>query len=147
METSLALNMGEELYQNTNKRAFVGEIVTEDDIIMQSNVSHTSKKAKLSIDVPEPLFLADPNHRIKVMLKPIFANVTKSKNNNGIKNIDAMRLKKYTSCYIHQNQNGDLNKFVSNAIAPVEHLFNDHSFCDPAWYWSKDVEQNVEKIL
>ena len=58
-----------------------------------------------------------------------------------------MRHKKYTSCYIHQNRNGDLKKFVRNMIAPVKHLFNDHSFCDPAWCWSKDVQQNVEKIL
>ena len=67
MESSLALKMVEELYKNTNKRAFVGEIVTDDDTTMRSNVTHTGKKAKLSVDVPEPL----PNHRIKVMLKPL----------------------------------------------------------------------------
>ena len=37
--------------------------------------------------------------------------------------------------------------FITNAMVPVEHLFNDHSFFDAAWSWSKDVEENVDKIL
>ena len=64
------------------------------------------------------------------MVRNIFAKAVKSKNPQKIKTIDALRIKKYTSLYIHQNRSVDFKQFVSNAMAPVVHLFNDHSFCN-----------------
>ena len=81
------------------------------------------------------------------MVKGVFAKATKTKNPNKIKTIDAMRLKKYVGCYISQNRNGCFKKFVRNARAPVEHLFDDHSFCDSTWCWSKEIEQTVDEIM
>ena len=76
---------------------------------------------------------ADPSHRTKVMAKPIFNMVSSTKNLDEIKMIDVLRFKKYISYYIIHNRNGDFSKFVSNAKAPVEHLFDNREFCDESW--------------
>ena len=112
------------------KKTFIGEMVTGDDSTMRTVLTHNEKKGRLAPDVPPPKFLADPGYRVKVMVKPIFTKVSKTKAINRIKNIDAIRIKKYTSCYIVQNREGDFKKFVANVLAPIEHLFNEHSYCD-----------------
>ena len=147
VECALALNMAVDVNNFTNKKAFIGEMITDDDTTIRANIKHTYQKAKLPIDVPAPRFLSDPNHRIKVMIKPIFARATKTRDNKRIKMIDALRIKKYTSLYVFQNRTGSFDKFVNNALAPVEHLFNEHSFCDSAWCWSRELEEQVDKIL
>ena len=58
-----------------------------------------------------------------------------------------MRIKKHTSCYIMQNREGEFKKFVKNALAPLEHVFNNHAFCDAAWCWSKEMAEKVDEVL
>ena len=55
------------------------------------------------------------------------------------KNVDFTCIKQYNSYYIRQNRSKPLLKFFSNAKAPVEHLFNDRTWCDPLWCWAKEV--------
>ena len=147
MECALALDLTQKFHETTQNKAAIGQIVTDDDTTMRSNIKHKGDKAKLPINVPEPIFLADPTHRIKVMVRKIFGKAVKSKDPQKIKTIDALRLKKYTSLYIHQNRTGDFKEFVSNAMAPVEHLFNEHSFCNPEWCYSKAIEQKVDEVI
>ena len=72
MESTLALRIVEGLHKSTKKKAYVQKLVTDDDSTMRSNLCHNDKKAKLNVSVPEPAFLADPGHRVKVMVKGIF---------------------------------------------------------------------------
>ena len=85
--------------------------------------------------VCEPKFLADPSHHIKVMVKPIFVLVATTKKLDEVKNVDALILKKYMSCYIMRNRMDNLEKFIKTAKAPVEQLFGNHAFRDPSWCW------------
>ena len=55
---------------------------------------------KLSDSIMQPIFLADPSHRIKVMCKPIFAMISGTKDPDKCKSVDAKRIKRYTSYYI-----------------------------------------------
>jgi hypothetical protein len=55
--------------------------------------------------------------------------------------------KNYTSCYIIQNREGDFKKFVANALAPIKHLFNEHTYCDVEWCWSKEMDEKVHELL
>ena len=57
------------------------------------------------------------------------------------KKIDALRLKKYISCFIGKSHNLPLEEFCTAAKAPVEHLFNCHEWCDPSWCWAKELSQ------
>ena len=102
MECALALVMLIEINESTQKM-HINQIVTDDDTTMRSNIKHECNKAKLPLEIPKPKFLTDPGHRIKVMIKGIFSKAIKIKDRNKIKTIDTLRIKKYTSLYIHQN--------------------------------------------
>ena len=65
------------------------------------------------------------------------------KKQDEVKNVDAMRLRKYTAYYINQNREGDLQNFINNAREPIEHLFGNHEFCDSSWCWYKEIEDNI----
>ena len=77
MECVLTLTLTETMYKETQQKACIGEIDIDDDTTMRSNIKHTGDKAKLPSEIPEPRFLADPIHRIKVMLRKIFAKAVK----------------------------------------------------------------------
>ena len=57
----------------------MSEIVTDDDTTMYANLKHTKNKDKLRENIPEPHFLADPSHCMKVMVKGIFVKATKKR--------------------------------------------------------------------
>ena len=114
---------------------------------MRSHLKNIVNGGKLPNEIIQPIFLADPSHRIKVMCKPIFAMVTGTKDPDKCKIVDATRIKRYVSYYIRQNRDKSPLDFVKNAKAPIEHLFNDHTWCDSSWCWSKDMEEKEECIL
>ena len=147
MEATLARTMVEEVSLLSKGKVAIGTMVTDDDSTLRRHCSSTENGGKLLAGVPEPIFLADPGHRVKVMVKPIFTMVTTTKNPDDIKNLDALRLKKYTSCYIMRHRTDDFESFLKNARAPVEHLFNSHEFCDASWCWAKEIEVRMQKIM
>ena len=81
MEAKMALDLTVDLHAKFNGRIHLGKIVSDDDSTMRSLLKHKAvhPKGKLPCDVPQPVFLADPSHRIKVMAKPFFKMVVKSK--------------------------------------------------------------------
>jgi len=124
--------------------------VSDDDSTMRSLLQHESKnnKGKLPPNIPEPVFLADPSHRIKVMFKPFFLMVKNTKDPNECKMIDALRIKKYLGCCIYKNKHLPINEFVQKAHAPIEHLFNCHEWCDSEWCFAKALtEQSHERTM
>ena len=59
------------LWNKSNKTVGIEHIVFDDDSTMRAHLQHPCNKkiGKLHDDIPEPSFLADPSHRIKVMCK------------------------------------------------------------------------------
>ena len=90
--------------------------------------------------IPQPKLLADLSHQIKVIIALIFKLITKTKDPSKCKNLDALRLNKYTGCYFSQSRNKPLNDFIAGALAPVEHLFNSHIWCVSDWCWAKNLD-------
>ena len=121
-------------------------MVSDDDSTMRSLLQHKSnhEKGKLPDNVQEPIFFADPSHRIKVMCKPFFKMVTKTKDPRKCKNIDALRVKKYLGCFIYLNRHLPLDEFVLKSRAPIEHLFNCHEWCDSEWCWAKSITEKSQ---
>ena len=103
MEASDILNMVEDAYYN---RFFIIDlIVSDDDSTMHAVLKHPiigvrgqvlkTSKGKLDVQIPEPSFLADPSHRIKVVAKHICYIVNDSKAQRcGCTRADALQLKK-----------------------------------------------------
>ena len=67
----------------------IDAIARDDDSTMRAQLKHPSvgvqgqvmksSKGKLDEEIPEPSFLADPSHHVKVVAKHIFSIVNKSR--------------------------------------------------------------------
>ena len=87
MEASAILKMVEDAF--LNRLFFIDIIVSDDDSTMRAVLKHPSKgargqvlkssKGKLHEDIPDPYFLADPSHSVKVVPKHIFYIVNQSR--------------------------------------------------------------------
>ena len=123
-------------------------IVSDDDSTMRAHLKHigTHTGGKLPLDVPQPTFLCDPSHRVKVMVKEIFKLALASKKQSECEKIDALRLKKYVGCYIAKNKLLPFENFKAKAKAPIEHLFACHEWCDHEWCYSKELDMAREQL-
>ena len=67
-------------------------IVSDDDSTMRAHLKHigTHAGAKLPLDIPQPTFLCDPSHQVKVMVKEIFKLALASKKISECEKIDAL---------------------------------------------------------
>ena len=103
MEASEIMKMVEDYFYN---RFFIIDvIVRDDDSTMRAVLNHPSKgargqvlkspKGELHTDIPEPSFLADPSHRVKVVAKHVFSVVNGSRDLRcGCTKPDALLIKK-----------------------------------------------------
>ena len=110
---------------------YIGTIISDDDKHMRAHLKHaaTSNKGKLTVsnklfylfhittltiylfiiyvhkdNIPEPQFLADPSHRIKVIGKHFYALAAKPMSQSKVKNEHAKRMKKYWTYMINQQK-------------------------------------------
>lgn len=83
MESAIVLYMTKLIHQDQDYASclFMEHLMSDDDSNMLSLLQYkdSHEKRQLLDDIPEFMFLADPNHRIKVMAKPIFKLVTKKR--------------------------------------------------------------------
>ena len=87
MKASAILNMVE--YAFYNRFFIIDAIVSDDECTIRAFLKHPyigardqvlkSSKGKLDDEIPEPSFLADPSHRVKVVTRHIFYIVSKSR--------------------------------------------------------------------
>ena len=100
MESALAFKLIQELNNLHNGIVNATEIVTDNDPIMRAHCKHENRRGKLTHNIPEPIFRSNPSDFIKVVYKSIFAMVSNTKDPNRCKNIDAIRIKRYTTYYV-----------------------------------------------
>ena len=104
MENSEILKMVEDSFYN--RLFIIYFVVRNNDSTMQAVLKHISKgergqvlnssKGKIDEEIPDPSFLADPSHCMKVVAKHIFSIVNKIRAQRcGCTKADALRLKKY----------------------------------------------------
>ena len=136
MEADGALTLLKDLFRSTDKKVFLEYICADDDSSMRSLLRHetpTSKKGRLPDDIPEPAWLADPTHRIKVASKAIFVLAALPKKQSTCTLIDAIRFKRYYGYMLKVNRGKTLEEICEAANAVVEHLFDNHKYCDSKW--------------
>ena len=104
MESTLCVELLEKISSDEGQ-VHVGQLVTDDDSTIRSRCKNLKDGGIVRDDVPTPVFLADPSHRVKVMGKAIYKLVGKTKKKDEVKTIDALRLKKYFSLYIYHKIN------------------------------------------
>ena len=47
-------------------------------------------------------------------------------------------MKRYLGYWLKQNRLKSIEWMMEHADAPLNHMFNDHSLCDPSWCWIKE---------
>ena len=102
MEATAALEMVVEVWKTFNGSVYIKIIVSDDDSSMRAKVSYatTSEHGMLPTHVIQPIFKADPGHRIKSMAKPMFFFSKAPKSVSNIEMSDAMQYRMYIGCCI-----------------------------------------------
>ena len=138
MEASTMIKMVEDSFYN---RIFIIDvIVSDDDSTMRDVLKHPSKgawgqvlkswKGKLHTEIPEPSFLTDPSHHVKVVAKPIFSIVNKIRDMQcGCNKEDALRLKKDWGYIIKNNREKTIEELSEASKVLLKHMFNSHENC------------------
>ena len=138
MEADGALSLVKELDTKSKSKLYVESFVTDDDTSIRAMLSHYNndsgkRKGKLPDHIPEPKWLADPSHRTRVVARAIFALVKLKLKKSDCRSIDAHRFKRYFGYMLKQSRHGTLEEMLIRSRAVLEHLFNNHEFCDPKW--------------
>ena len=55
--------------------------------------------------------------------------------------------KKYVRCYVYKNRYLPPDEFVAKSMAPVEHIFDCHEWCDPEWYYNQETEDHIDNVI
>ena len=78
--------------------------------------------------------------------KTVFQFASMAKKYSKIDKALAIRIKEYWGAMIKQAQtldkDNDMEKIIKKAKAPIEHLFDNHEFCDIAWCYSKQATRD-----
>ena len=137
-----------EMVVNSYKEGFIiGCIISDDDNVMRAHLKHkkdllnNDDKGKLPNWCLEPIFKADPSHRIKVIASKFYELARKKVSESRVDNKIARRMKKYWGYMIAQCKRKSIQEFINGAKAPLEHLFDNHSFCGD-WCLSKKAIQD-----
>lgn len=110
-------------------------IVSEDDSPIRALLIYyyNHPRGKLNVEIHEPGWLADLSHRTKVVAKPVFALATVSKIKSSCTNVDVIRMKKYHDYILKTNRMKTIAEIKVASKAVIEHLFNNHDYCDFRW--------------
>ena len=149
MEAYGALSLVREVFDQSSGTVAIETIVLDDDSLTRALLKHpsTHPKGLLPEHIPEPSFLVDPSHRTKVVAKAIFALVHLPKSQSKCTNIDALRIKKYHGYMLKQSRNLTLEEITNNCKAVIEHLFDNHEYCDVAWCKPKRIKAEVQRLI
>lgn len=102
-------------------------------------VSRRPEKGNLEYPIPEPAFVADPNHRKKTLKKYLYLMLKKKKEDrHGITKCDIIRLGKNFAYMARTLQYRDEHEFVAAGRAVLDHHFDCHDDCG-GWCLRKDM--------
>ena len=136
MEPDAALAAYELLHQGTKGLVSLGHIITDDDSSMRSYLKHPTTenpKGNLPTTMPEPQWLADPTHRTKIIAKHFYNLVSRGKKKTQCTRVDAGRIKRWWGHMVKMYRDAPYKRFKRAAKSVLEHLFDDHRYCDRKW--------------
>ena len=104
-------------------------IKSDDDSTMRAHLKHigTHANAKLPLDIPQPTFLCDPSHRVKVMVKDIFKLALASKKVSECEKIETNSYRSRSSKQKQRHQLSTYSRATNGAIVNGVTLRN--------WIW------------
>ena len=82
----------------------------------------------LQNNLPEPTFLVDHTHCVKVFANWVYKLATAKMSISKVIKLHTEQLKKYWGSFIKQTRLTNLDNMRVASKAPLEHLFNNHAF-------------------
>ena len=135
MEADAAVEMCTHIFNQFGGSVKIGRFISDDDASTRKWLN-PEENSDLPKGFKRPIFLADLNHRIKVLSKPIFALASLGKRTSTCSKGDALRLKRNFAWYF-KSCVGDpkvtFKEFQRNVNAPIYHHFNNHLWCNAKW--------------
>jgi hypothetical protein len=105
-------------------------------------------KGKLPAHVPEPLFVADPNHRRKVLVGELIKlDMSKVDDKFTMTRMDSTRLGKNFSYMARTLKHKDPNEYVAAGKACLEHHFDSHIYCGDWCKRKNETEQQKQSSI
>ena len=141
MEATGAKELTIDIHDKTHGYIWCKKIIADDDSSMKSYCSHSEG---LPHRVPEPIFLADPSHRCKVVARPIFKLANAPMKVSMVTKSDALRIKLYYSYFIRSNRvrkGVDVAWMIKHVWCVIEHMFDQHDLCTSSFCWKKREEE------
>ena len=136
MEADAALQLIKKIFREYAGRIYVKVIVSDDDSTMKAILKHegpTSKKGKLPLEIPEPTWLADPSHRVKVVASKIYALAALPQSQSTCLKVDAVKFKMNFGYMLKRCRDKGIEEISKGSLAVIEHSFNSHSYCNAEW--------------
>jgi len=139
MESDGAVYMVSDVFNQYKEKVVVNHFLGDDDSTTRSllKIPTPGKKGKLPAAYPQDInFWADVNHRVKSMVKGLFALADLPLTISVCTKGDALRIKRNFGYYIQgcrKDPDCSLATFIANARAPVEHHFHNHQWCHSSW--------------
>ena len=135
MESDTPLSLYETIFYDSKNKIALRSIASDDDSTMRALLKHPGnhKRGKLNPEIPEPSWLADSSHSIKVVAKYIFTLAALPKIKSTCTKIDAVRVKKYFGYMIKTNRDRTISEKKIASLAVIEHLFDNHEYYNSRW--------------
>lgn len=158
-----------------NQQFTCSVIVSDDDSTMKSNLKHSWEQkikegkmtmdewprtarnqrkkdnGRLPLDIPEPSFLADFNHRVKTVGKSVYALAMLPKRDSDVTKPIAERIKTYWGTMLKQIRylkwEDEREKIEKKVLAPIEHLFQNHDYCDEQWCYVLQAQKEKKNYV
>ena len=87
--------------------------------------------------IPKPTVLADPTHCVKIFVGHIFKLAKMPLKKSPVCVSHAKQMKHCLGCFIKQNNYKSLEQMRNASKAQLQHLCNDHNYCDSEWCGQK----------
>ena len=133
------------MYMNyQNHYLYLKTIVVNNDSSIRALLKHRlcNPKRKLPADILEPEWLVDPSYLTKVVAKPIYLISLLSKDSCSSTKVDVIQCEKCFGYMIKTNRSKSFSEIMRAYKAVVEHLLDNHEFCDEKW--CKHLKQKRE---
>jgi len=148
MEADGALLLVTEIFNQYKGKVTISHFLGDDDSTTRARLQKPTRNGKGALPVAYPAdiaFWADVNHRVKSMVKGLFSLADLAQGISICTKGDALRIKRNFGYYIQGYRKStkiSLETFIKNAIAPIEHHFHNHEWCDSSWCPFKLMEEH-----
>ena len=129
MEPEAALEMIQNIQNNTKNAIFISTICADDDTTLRCIIKNVRDGGKLQDNLKSPCPVSDPGHRIKNTTGVVWKLCLQPLSLSSVRKPMARTFEFGMRAAMRGNCSKDINKFQDATKAPLLHMFNIHTHC------------------